>query len=131
MFSDKEGEYLKSQRLGRIATVSKSGQPDVAPVGYRFDGEYFYVGGIDMTKTLKYKNVLSNPKVSFVVDDLDAADPWQPRGVKIHGTAEVTTGEGHVGSGIYIRIKPEVKWSWGIEDAAIKDGKPNIHKARF
>jgi hypothetical protein len=33
MFSDKEIDYLKSQKLARIATVSKGLQPDVAPVG--------------------------------------------------------------------------------------------------
>jgi pyridoxamine 5'-phosphate oxidase family protein len=37
MFSDKEIAYLQSQRLARIATVSKERQPDVAPVGFDFD----------------------------------------------------------------------------------------------
>ncbi len=38
MFSDKEIQYIKSQRLARIATVSAQVQPDVAPVGFDFDG---------------------------------------------------------------------------------------------
>ena len=46
IFSQTEIQYLKSQRIARIATVSvssediKSMQPDVMPVGYDFDGEY-------------------------------------------------------------------------------------------
>jgi hypothetical protein len=44
MFSDKEISYIKSQRLARIATASSELQPDVAPVGFDFDGTYFYVG---------------------------------------------------------------------------------------
>ncbi|HEY7080880.1 MAG TPA: hypothetical protein VH500_14345 [Nitrososphaeraceae archaeon] len=50
IFSQKEVEYLKSQRLARIATADSTEQegyvqPDVVPVGFDFDGEYLYVGG--------------------------------------------------------------------------------------
>ena len=48
LFTEKEKEYIKSQRLARMATVSSgstsdiaSNQPDVVPVGFDFDGEYF------------------------------------------------------------------------------------------
>lgn len=44
IFSQSEIEYLKSQRIARIATVSaledRSMQPDVVPVGFDFDDEY-------------------------------------------------------------------------------------------
>jgi pyridoxamine 5'-phosphate oxidase family protein len=52
MFSDKELSYLKTQRLARIATASRELQPDVAPVGFDFDGTYFYVSGMKLTTTL-------------------------------------------------------------------------------
>ena len=59
LFSEKEIEYLKSQRIARIATAvgssERSVQPDVVPVGYDFDGQYFYVGGIN-TKSSNAKN---------------------------------------------------------------------------
>ena len=42
MFSEKEIAYLKSQKLARIATVSADGEPDVAPVGFTFDGQRFH-----------------------------------------------------------------------------------------
>ena len=46
LFSQKEMDYLNSQRLARIATASAPtlseeagpAQPDVVPVGYDFDG---------------------------------------------------------------------------------------------
>ena len=65
LFTDKEIEYIKTQRLARIATSCSycpsdiaSCQPDVVPVGFDFDGEYFYVGGINILKSTKYKNDL-------------------------------------------------------------------------
>jgi pyridoxamine 5'-phosphate oxidase family protein len=131
MFSEREVNYLRSQRLARIATVSKELQPDVAPVGFDFDGTCFYIGGLNLVKSLKYKNTLENPKVSLVIDDLESINPWKPRGIKIHGVAEVVTREGYAGSGEYILIKPEVKWSWGIEEPAIKEGKAVMKKTKI
>jgi pyridoxamine 5'-phosphate oxidase family protein len=117
MFSEKESAYLKSQRLGRIATASREGlQPDVAPVGFDFDGTYFYVSGFDLKKTLKYKNVLVNPKVAFVVDDIVSVQPWKVRGIKVHGDADLAARDGYAGQGTYIRIEPKRKWSWGVEE---------------
>jgi pyridoxamine 5'-phosphate oxidase family protein len=117
-FTDRETKYIKSQKLARLATSSNgSSQPDVAPVGYDFDGEYFYVSGINVERTLKYKNVRRNPRVSLVIDDLVSTDPWHVRGVKIHGSADIVEKEGYIGAAEYIRIKPEKKWSWGIDDS--------------
>ena len=44
ILSQNEIEYIKSQRIARIATVSmslenKSMQPDVVPVGFDYDGK--------------------------------------------------------------------------------------------
>jgi pyridoxamine 5'-phosphate oxidase family protein len=138
MFSEKETEYLKSQRLARIATASPlsgSIQPDVTPVGFDFDGEYFYVGGMNLLKSTKYKNVLKNDKVALVIDDLKTVDPWAPRGIRIYGIADIVTREGGYmqqtdhPSATYIRIKPLKKWSWGIEVPVFVDGKFVVNKA--
>jgi pyridoxamine 5'-phosphate oxidase family protein len=126
-FSKKEVEYLKSQPLARISTVSAEDlQPDVSPVGFDFDGEYFYVSGIHLSKTRKYKNVLKNNKVALVIDDLETVNPWAPRAVRIYGTADIVTRQGgymdraHSSSSSsppsYIRIRPLKKWSWGVEE---------------
>ncbi len=39
MFTQKEIEYLRGQRLGRMATVGPDGSPHVVPVGFRLSGE--------------------------------------------------------------------------------------------
>ncbi len=124
MFTDAELAYLKAQRLTRVATVSRALQPDVATVSVEFDGEYFYVSGRTMTRTLKYKNVLrGNTKVALVFDDHDP-ETRRPRGIKIHGTAEIVMREGHFGAKEYFRITPLHSWSWGIESQTFVDGKP-------
>ena len=149
MFSEKEVEYIKSQRIARIATAAtsvsstkeeqrenRSLQPDVVPVGFDFDGEYLYVGGMNILKSTKYKNILKNNKVAIVIDDLKSIDPWDPRGVKIYGTADEVTrqggymeGAGHANP-IYIRISPKKKWSWGIDEPVFVEGKFNVKRAR-
>jgi pyridoxamine 5'-phosphate oxidase family protein len=115
LFSETETKYLKSQRLARIGTASKDGVPDVAPVGFDFDGKYFYVGGIHLTTTHKYKNVLKNPQISLVIDDLKSVDPWHPRMIKIFGTADLVTRNGYLGENTYIRIEPQRKTTWGLD----------------
>lgn len=93
MFPEAETQYLKSQRLARVATVSSKGQPDVVPVGFEFDGKFFWVGrhSQDISrKTLKYHNVKNGNKlVALTVDDLESVDPWKPRAIKVFGTADV------------------------------------------
>jgi pyridoxamine 5'-phosphate oxidase family protein len=150
IFSQKEVEYIKSQRLARIATAAqsiasskeeqqgedRSIQPDVVPVGFDFDGEYFYVGGMNILKSTKYKNVLKNNKVAIIIDDLKSVDPWDPRGIRIYGTADVVTRQGgymeetgHPNPS-YIRVKPNKKWSWGIEEPVFAEGRFNVKRAK-
>ena len=143
MFTETEIEYIKSQRLARIATSCSfspsdisSCQPDVAPVGFDFDGEYFYVGGMNIFKSTKYKNVLVNNKVALVIDDLKSIDPWEPRGIRIYGIADTVDRQGGYMStstdhpqSRYIRIKPTKKWSWGIDEPVFVQGKFNVKKS--
>jgi pyridoxamine 5'-phosphate oxidase family protein len=127
MFTEKEITYLQSQLLARLATVSTTLQPDVAPVGFKFDGEKFFISGFDITRTFKYKNVKAgNVPVALVIDDLASVSPWMARGIKIHGKAEITETNGHA----TLIILPQRSWSWGIEEVAFKDGKPVSRKAR-
>jgi pyridoxamine 5'-phosphate oxidase family protein len=138
IFSRKEVKYIKSQRIARIATAaeveagltvksesssSRIVQPDVVPVGFHFDGKHFYIGGFDMLRSTKYKNVLRNRSIAIVIDDIKSIKPWRARGIRIYGEAEITKrqgasmekyGEFEV---VYsIRITPRKKWSWGIDD---------------
>ena len=117
-FTDEEVAYLRSQRLARIATVAPDGQPDVAPVGFELDGSYLYVGGMDPTRTRKFRNVAAgNDKVSLVVDDLVSTQPWIPRYLRVYGTAELVERSGQFGPASYLRITPTVSWSFNLEGA--------------
>ena len=143
ILSQKEIEYIKSQWLARIATAAAvstdeegSIQPDVVPVGFDFDGEYFYVGGMNILKSTKYKNVMKNNKVALVIDDLRSVDSWDPRGMKIYGTADIVTRQGgylestdHLNIQ-YIRITPKRKCSWGIEEPIFVEGRFNVKRAQ-
>jgi pyridoxamine 5'-phosphate oxidase family protein len=116
MFSEAEIAYLKSQYLARLATVSSKGQPTVDAVGFEFDGNRFYIGGIALPTSRKYKNVAAgNPKVSLVIDDLESVEPWKPRQIKVHGLAEIVERAGRFGHKEYLAITPTVSWSFGIE----------------
>ena len=116
-FTTSEADYLRSQLLGRLATVAGDGQPDNAAVGFRLeDHGSLLVGGMNLTGTRKWRNVeAGNDKVAFVVDDLLSTKPWRPRGVRIYGRAELVETAGQFGPGKYLRIVPEVSWSWGVE----------------
>ncbi|TDW24009.1 PPOX class F420-dependent oxidoreductase [Kribbella kalugense] len=118
-FSDDELDYLRSQRIARIATVGTDGQPDAVPVGFEYDGTHLYVGGIDPVKTRKFRNVQAgNTKVAVVLDDLASVDPWVPRYLRIYGEAELVERTGRFGAGTYLRITPTTSWSFNLE------GKP-------
>jgi pyridoxamine 5'-phosphate oxidase family protein len=92
VFTDEEREYLLSGvRLGRLATVGSDGTPHVVPTAFRYnsDDDTIDIGGHDFAKRRKYRDVLENPKVAFVVDDIASVNPWRVRGIEIRGEAEV------------------------------------------
>lgn len=95
--------------MGRIATVSSQGQPHVVPVAFEFDGICFYFGGWKLKNSLKFKNILQNNKVAFVVDDLISANPWTPIRLEVKGIAEILRGDD------YVKIMPLKESSWGLE----------------
>lgn len=132
MFSPAELDYLKTQRLARVATASKKGTPEVSPVGFEFDGRYFWIGSHSQEifpRTKRYRNIVSgNKRISLVVDDLVSVNPWRPRGVKVQGTADVQEHDGIFGKGRYIRIVPILSASWGIEENKNKDWSPSIKR---
>jgi pyridoxamine 5'-phosphate oxidase family protein len=82
IFTDSEAEYLKSQRLARLATTDPDNAPHVVPVSFRIaeDGATIDVGGGDLAVSKKYRDLQANPKVAIVIDDLASVEPWTPRG---------------------------------------------------
>ena len=119
IYSEPEIQYLRSQRLARIATATRQGKPDVSPVAFEFDGTHFFIGSHSQDiflSTRKYKNVRDgNKEVALVIDDLESVQPWKPRAVKINGTAEIVEHNGMFGLGKYLQITSMVSWSWRIK----------------
>lgn len=126
-FTQEETAYLQSQPLARIATVAPEGQPDAAPVGFEFDGTYFYVGGVDPANSRKFRNVRAgNDKVALVIDDLVSTNPWTPRFMRIYGTGELIERQGRFGPGPYMRITPAISWSWNLEGRPVGGDGPDF-----
>ena len=111
-FSEAEAQYLAENFIGRVATSSAAGQPHVVPVGYRFDGTTITFSGWNLTRSLKFRNLMANDKVAFVVDDLVSMKPWKVRGVEIRGRAEPVASPDGV---TMVRIIPLNIRSWGLE----------------
>ena len=128
-FTEKEIEYLRGQRLARIATVGRDGSPHVVPVGFRLgaDGETIEIGGHGLSRSKKWRDLQANPRIAFVVDDLASTTPWTPRGIEVRGHAELNQEGGHqrFGGGgwdnVWIRIVPERIVSWGLNRPAFSD----------
>src|SRR5687768_13282164 len=92
IFTPKEIEYLKSQRLARIATVGPNSQPHVTPVGFRYNSntDTFDIGGRGgFAKRKKWRDVQQNPHVAIVIDDIASVNPWKVRGIEIRGVVEM------------------------------------------
>lgn len=116
-FTDEEVAYLRSQPLARLAMVADDGQPDVVPVALEYDGAYFWIGGGDtVVLTRKMRNIVAgNRKVAVVVDDMVSFDPFVVRGIRVYGSAtEPIERVGMIGPGVYVRITPEISWSWNM-----------------
>ena len=119
VFSRAELAYFENgAKLGRLATIDSTGAPHVVPLGWNYNPEHdtIDIGGRDFATTRKYRNVLGNPKVCFVVDDV--LPPWQPRCVQVRGEAEALTEATHpdgTAREAIIRIHPTRVVSWGLD----------------
>lgn len=98
-FTAGEMEFLRSQRIARIATVGPSGWPHVVPVMYSIDGEGAFEFDVD---GVKLRNLGNEPRAALVVDAMGPK-----RGVAIQGKAELIGPE-------RARLKPARKFSWGL-----------------
>lgn len=95
-FTRNEIAYLRTQQLGRLATVDGAGEPYVVPVGFRYnpDLDTIDIGGFGIARSKKYRDVARTGRAAFVVDDLVSVDPWQPRMIEVRGRAEVLASGG-------------------------------------
>ena len=113
-------EYVRSQRLGRIATAGKDGKPHVVPSGFQYNAELgtIDVGGRDVASTKKYRDVEATGYAAIVFDDLASTNPWHPRMLEIRGRAEAIAngGDGRRGvGGSFVRIHIDKVNAFGID----------------
>jgi pyridoxamine 5'-phosphate oxidase family protein len=119
-FTQPELDYLASQTLGRMATVQPGGTLQNNPVGFTYNPETktIDVAGFNMAKSRKFRNVLADDRVAFVVDDIYSVDPWRVRCLEIRGRAEAITDAQQPNGGLdgaIVRIHPERIISFGVD----------------
>jgi pyridoxamine 5'-phosphate oxidase family protein len=113
VFTEAELRYLTGARqLGRLATVGADGTPHVVPVGWIYNAarETIDIGGNELERTKKFRDVERTGRAAIVIDDLKSTDPWRPRAVEVRGRAEAIALPTPM-----IRIHPERIISWGLE----------------
>jgi pyridoxamine 5'-phosphate oxidase family protein len=91
VFTPAELDYLATQPIGRLATVSPDGQVQNKPTNFFVDAGTIVIGGHALGSSMKFRNIQQGSTVAFVVDDLATVDPWAPRGIEIRGTAVALT----------------------------------------
>ena len=84
VFTEAERRYLSGGRqLGRLATVGADGTPHVVPVAWIYNAarDTIDVGGAELERTKKFRDIARSGRAAIVIDDLESTDPWRPRGV--------------------------------------------------
>jgi pyridoxamine 5'-phosphate oxidase family protein len=127
-FTDAEIAYLRSGRLGRLATVNARGEPHVTPVGFHYHAELDTIdigggrGGFGISR--KFKDAQATGRAAFVVDDVVSGPDGQGRqirGIEVRGTVEAhASGYDELHPGMdpaYLRLRPTRVISWGINSA--------------
>src|SRR3954466_1006528 len=112
VFTEAELRYLAGGRqLGRLATVGADGTPHVVPVAWIYNAarETIDVGGSELERSKKFRDVARSGRAAIVIDDLASTDPWRPRGIEVRGRAEALALPTPL-----IRIHPERIVTWGL-----------------
>jgi coenzyme F420-0:L-glutamate ligase/coenzyme F420-1:gamma-L-glutamate ligase len=72
--------FIRAQRVGRLATADRAGQPHVVPVCYAHDAASFYIAldakpkRVAPERLKRIRNILDNPHVALVIDRY--SDDW-------------------------------------------------------
>jgi pyridoxamine 5'-phosphate oxidase family protein len=120
-FTQVEIDYLRTQRLGRLATAQPDGTLQVSPVGFDYNADLgvIDIGGYNMAASRKYRNVVDNGRVAFVVDDIASVEPWRVRCLEIRGLGEAIEAQSSSATGstgAIIRIHPRRIISFGLDN---------------
>ena len=99
VFSAAELEFLRSQRIARLASVGASGWPHVVPVMYTMNDD----GSLDFdVDGVKLRNLSHESRAAMVVDAMGPR-----RGVAMQGVVELIAPE-------RARLQPARKFTWGL-----------------
>jgi len=99
VFTAAELDFLRSQRIGRFATVGPSGWPHVTPVMYTMNDD----GSLDFdVDGVKLRNLVAEPRAAMVVDAMGPK-----RGVAMQGQVSLIAPD-------RARLKPVRKFAWGL-----------------
>jgi pyridoxamine 5'-phosphate oxidase family protein len=98
-FTSSELDFLRSQRIGRLATVGTTGWPHVVPVMYSLEASGAFEFDVD---GVKLRNLTAEPRAAMVVDAMGPK-----RGVAVQGRAELIGPE-------RARLTGVRKFSWGL-----------------
>lgn len=134
VFTPTELAYLGARRLARLATIDSRGRPQNSPVGLHYNPstDTIDIIGWNLAKSRKYRNVVNNPYVSLVADDMPIEG--QPRGIEIRGRGQpISEPDLTTGARAVIRVHPDRIISWGLaelEDSTHDPGFPVGRDAR-
>ncbi|MFJ7192136.1 pyridoxamine 5'-phosphate oxidase family protein [Streptomyces bacillaris] len=84
MTPEERDAYLREQRTCRVATLAADGPPHIGALWFVWDGTSLWLYSI--TRSLRWSQLLEDPRIAVVVDDGEAYD--ELRGVELSGTAE-------------------------------------------
>ncbi len=141
LLSEREAQFLRMARVGRLATADASGRPHVVPVVFVWHEGFIYtpIDGKpkgDPRRLRRLRNIRENPRVAFLVDRYE--EDWTRLGfLLLRGRADILEGEGTAGErgaaegllrekypqyrevplggpeGLLIRVAAEGRASWG------------------
>ena len=127
--NERELEFLRSEKVARVSTVSENGWPQTTPVLYSFhNGAIYFATGLDAKKI---QHLRANKKISIVIDVYGR----RIHGITFQGSAEVMEKGAEFDEAVHllkadhdyyrkhplkegeasiVRISPSRKASWGL-----------------
>jgi pyridoxamine 5'-phosphate oxidase family protein len=133
VFSEVEIAYLQTKTMGRLATIGADGRPHLVPLTYRFNAEEdaIDIGGIDFANSKKWRDMLGNPHVAFLVDDASVAGA---HAIEIRGNAVPHFSGGESINPRFpnfkpefVRLRPHRIISWGLETEGFAPRARNVN----
>ena len=98
VLSPKETSFLVRQRVARLATADRAGEPHAIPVCFAYDGRLIHIAldekpkNVPATRLKRVRNILENPNVALVADRY--LEDWNLLAfVMVRGRAELVQTE--------------------------------------